>query len=127
MPADKTLLIRGDVLLPRSMTVESHPYAANWRQVVESGSALGGRIDQAKWNFFYLAGEIKATVFGGGEKAEHRAVEEILAGLEPNRFNCLEITSTKLSHLLGMARTTVTAHSRHIQESNRLREPRWNH
>ena len=122
-----TILIRGDALLPRSMEVESHPYSKQWKRVAQDRSALDRQISDAGWNFFFLAGEIKATAFGSEEKAVRRAIARILAGLEPNQFNCLEITGTTTARLLGLPSVTVTAHSRHIQESNRLHEPRWTH
>ena len=122
-----SILIRGDALLPRFMEVESHPYSDKWRRVSQSRSSLDRQVHDAKWNFFYLAGEIKATAFGSEEKAVRRAVVRILVGLEPNQFNCLEITGTKIARFLGLPSVTVTAHSRHIQESNRLLEPGWAH
>ena len=53
-----TILIRGDALLPRSVEVESHPYSGQWRQVAQDRSAMDRQMTDAKWNFFYLAGEL---------------------------------------------------------------------
>ena len=123
-----TILIRGDALLPRSVEVESHPYSGQWRQVAQDRSAMDRQMTDAKWNFFYLAGELKATVLGSGPAAVRRAVLEILAGLKHDAFNCLEFTSTTTARFMGLSAVTVTAHSRHVQESNRLHETkRRNH
>jgi len=122
-----TILIRSDALLPRSVEVESHPYSGRWRRVIEDRSAMDRQMTDAKWNFFYLAGELKATVLGSGPTAVRHALLKILAGLKDDAFNCLEFTSTTTARFMGLSAVTVTAHSRHIQESNRLHEPRWTH
>jgi len=71
--------------------------------------------------FFWLAGEIGATVFGFDEqKMLRRAVEQILANLESAEFNSLEImrlASEASKRFLGVRYVTVSAQSRHIQES----------
>lgn len=120
-----TILIRGDALLPRSMKIESDPYVNDWRRASEGGVALDRQVIAAKWNFFYLAGEIKANAFGSEEGAMRRAVSSILGGLTLGPYNCLEITNTKISRVLGLFFVSVTAHTRHIQEGNQLLEPLW--
>src|SRR5712692_2337702 len=68
--------------------------------------------------FFWLAGEIGATVFGFDEqKMLRRAVEQILANLESAEFNSLEIMRLASKRFLGVRYVTVSAQSRHIQES----------
>jgi hypothetical protein len=121
-----TILIRGDALLPRSMDVASQPYTKSWSCIaLLDRSTLDRQIKDAGWNFFYLAGELKGSAFGSDENATKRALGRIIAGLEPDKYNCLEITCAKTSRFLWLSYVTVTAHSRHIQESNRLLRPRW--
>ncbi|MBI3670040.1 MAG: hypothetical protein HY237_09715, partial [Acidobacteria bacterium] len=90
-----------------------------WRLVKNlDGYALDRKIHEAGWTFFYLAGEIKATVFGfDGQKAVRRAVKRILARLKSGKFNSLEITRVASKGFLGVRYVTVSAQSRHIQES----------
>ena len=121
-----TILIRGDALLPRSMQLPSQPFAAGWRRVAaEDRGELDRQIKDAGWTFFYQAGEIKANAFGEGEKAVRRALDRILADPELERFNCMEITTSKTGRFLGMPFVTLTAHARQIQEGATLLQPRW--
>ena len=79
------------------------------------------KIREAGWTFFCLAGQLGATVFGIDEqKTLSRAVGQILANLESAEFNSLEImrvTSEASKRFLGVRYVTVSAQSRHIQES----------
>jgi hypothetical protein len=61
--------------------VESDAFLPGWRAVKNlDGHGLGRKIDEADWNFFCLAGEIKATVVGReGVEGLRRAVKQILA------------------------------------------------
>ena len=82
------------------------------------GFSLERKIREAGWNFLYMAGEIKASVFGfDREKTLRRAVNRVLARLKPEGFNSLEITQVGAGHFLGLCHMTVSAHARHVQES----------
>lgn len=121
-----TLLIREDALLPRSMDLRGLPFSKGWTRIgPEERPELERQIADAGWTFFYLAGQVKATAFGHDEKAEYRAMERILAGPETRKFNCMEVMSSKTVKFLGMPFVTLTAHARHIQQSNMLQPPRW--
>ena len=117
-----TVLIKEGALLPEAFQVESECCVPGWRLVRGlDGHALDRQIHEAGWTFFFLANEIKATVFGiDGEKMVRRAIERILGDSKSERFNALEITQvTSLgSERFPVVRyLTVSAHSRHIQES----------
>ena len=114
-----TILIDEDALLPESLRFESEPYSNGWRLVKNlDGYGLDRKIREAGWTFFYMADEVKATVFGfDGEKTTGRAAERILASLKSQKFNCLEITHMAAKRFLGLPYVTVSAHPRHIQES----------
>jgi len=123
MAADKikmgTVLIEGRALLPDSLGFESEPYSNGWRIVRNlDGFGLERKIREAGWNFFYMAGEIKASVFGfDREKTLRRTVNRVLARLKSERFNSLEITQVAAGRFLGLWHMTVSAHARHVQES----------
>jgi hypothetical protein len=122
-----SIFIRGDALLPRSMQLKSQPFSKSWTRVApEDRRELDRQINDAGWSLFYLAGEIKASAFGHDEKAVRRAVERILAGQELEKFNCMEITTSKTVRFLAMPFVTLTAHARQIQEGATLLQPRWN-
>jgi hypothetical protein len=114
-----TILIEEGTLLPESLRFQSEPYSNGWRLVNNlNGYELDQKTTKAGWNFFYMAVEIKATVFGfDEEKALRKAVNRVLAKLKSEKSNCLEITQVAAKSFLGLPYVTVSAHPRHIQES----------
>ncbi|MGA9641910.1 MAG: hypothetical protein WBQ72_10970 [Terriglobales bacterium] len=85
------------------------------------GIALDDKIHAARWNFLFMADEIKATFFGAvGAGKIQRALQQIARKVKHQNFNCLEVTAIVAKHFLGVPYTTVSAHSRHIQQSYRL-------
>jgi hypothetical protein len=115
----RTVFIREGTPLPKMHSMESEPFLPGWRIVTNlDRQALTREIEGANWNFFYLAGEIRTTVFGrGGLGTLRRAVKRIAAKQEGQsfRFNSLEVTKIASKWFLGLPLTSVTAHSRHIQ------------
>ena len=113
-----TTLIRESTLLPAGLAVESEVFLPGWRVVKNlDRSSLARNIEGANWNFFYLAGEIRATVLGRNRPGTlRRAVKCVLAKQEGQRFNSLEITKIASKRFLGIPFMSVTAHSRHIQQ-----------
>ena len=114
-----SILIKDGTSLPDALRFESEPCATGWRLVKDlDGYGLHCKINEAEWTFFCLAGEIKATIFGfDGQKTVRRAVKRILARLKSGKFNSLEITRVALKRFLGVPYVSVSACSRHIQES----------
>jgi hypothetical protein len=114
-----TVLIKDGTFLPDALRFESEPCATGWRLVKNlDGYGLGRKIHEAGWTFFWLAGELRATVFGfDGQKTVRSAVKRILANLKSGEFNSLEITRIVSKRFLGLPYASVTAHSRHIQEN----------
>lgn len=115
------IFFREGTAFPTALQIESEPYMSGWRSVKNlDGYALGGKIHASGWTFFSLAYETKATVFGiDGGKMVRRAIERILASREAQaeRFNSLEIVRVASKRFLGIHHVTVSAQSRHIQES----------
>jgi hypothetical protein len=117
-----TILIKEDTLQPETLRFESESCVPGWRLVKDlDGYGLDRKIRAAGWTFFRLAGEITATVFGiDEEKMARRAIERILMNPKLEKFNSLEITRVApvaSKRFLGVRYVTVSAHSRHIQES----------
>ena len=115
----RTVFIREGTPLPSMRSMESEQFLPGWRIVKNlDRQALTREIEGANWNFFYLAGDIRATVFGLDRLGTlRRAVKRILAKQEGQsfRFNSLEITKVASKWFLGIPILRVTAHSRHIQ------------
>jgi hypothetical protein len=125
------IFIREATILPESLQFESEPYVSDWRLVKNlDGHGLGRQIQETGWTFFCLAGEIRAIVFGR-ETPEgiRRAIRRILTKLKSEKFNSLEITGVVSKRFLGVPYVTVSARSRHIQESAVLFQnkglPKW--
>lgn len=114
-----TLLIAEGVALPEALEVETEPYAYGWRLVKNHDShGINQIINQAGWNFFYIAGAIETNAFGSDEKKTTRkAIKQVIAKLKEKNFNCLEITSVAAKSSLGIPYVNVSAHPRHIQKS----------
>ena len=114
-----TLLVKAGTLLPETLQLESDPYLKGWRVVKNLGSSgMDRKLCEAGWTFFYMAGEVKAIVFGSdSEKTTRRAVKKVIANMKSDRFNCLEISQVAAKGFLGLPYVTVSAHPRHIQES----------
>jgi hypothetical protein len=112
-----TILIKDGTFLPDALQFETEPCATGWRLVKNLDAyGLDRKIHEAGWTFFWLAGELGATVFGfDRQKAVRRAVKRILANLKSGEFNSLEITRVASKRFLGLPYASVSAHSRHIQ------------
>ncbi len=114
-----SILIEEGTLLPELLRLEREPFSNGWTSVKNLDSVgLGKEIQKAGWTFFYMAGEIKATVFGfNAERMVRTAVKRVIANVTSQGCNCLEITRVQTKSFLGIPYVSVTAHSRHIQES----------
>ncbi len=111
-------MIREDTPLPANLSIESEAFLPGWRVVKNlDRTTLARNIEGASWNFFYLAGAMRATVLGRDRPGTlRRAVKRVLAKQEGQKFNSLEITKVVSKRFLGIPFASVTAHSRHIQQ-----------
>ena len=114
-----TILIKESTPLPEALRLNGERFVTGWTQVSDlDGHGLDRRIRESGWTFFYLAGEIKKTIFGfDAPKTVPKAVKRILASLKREKFNSLEITQVVSKHFLGVPCTQVYAHPRHVQKS----------
>ena len=113
-----TILIREGTRLPANLSIESETFLPGWR-VVKSldRSTLARNIEGVNWNFFYLAGEIRAAVLGRSQPGTlRRAVRRVLAKQDGQKFNSLEISNVVSKRFLGIPFLNITVHSRHIQQ-----------
>jgi hypothetical protein len=114
-----TILIREDTILPTNLSIKSDAFVPGWRVVKNlDRSELTRKIEAVNWNFFYHAGEIRATVLGRDRLSTlRRAVKGVLAKQEGPKFNSLEITKAVAKRFLGVPYLSLSAQARHIQES----------
>ena len=120
-----TILIKEGTPLPEWLQFESEHYSSGWRSVTNlDAHGLDRKIGEAGWTFFFMAGEVKATVIGSdSERTRLRAAKNLIVNLQADRsnqsntFNCLEIAHVAVKRFLGTPYVTVSAHPRHIQEN----------
>lgn len=117
-----TILIAEGALVPDSWKLESEPFVYGWRLLKKLDSAgLDKVVGAAGWNFFYIAGVVATRVFDSDEKKTARkAIKHLLASREAKSFNCLEITELVAQRSMGIPYVSVSAHMRHIQQSQLL-------
>jgi hypothetical protein len=117
-----TILMKDWPLMRQLLGLESEPCSGNWSQVKAlDGFALDRRIHAAGWNFLFMAAEVKVMFFGAlGAKKIQNVLQRILGKVRVQDFNCLEVTGIIAKRFLGVPYTTVSAHSRHIQQSCQL-------
>ena len=113
-----TVLIEDGALMPESLRLESEPGSSGWTSFKNLDRyELARKINKAGWVFFYMAGEIKATVFGfDRRKMARTALKRIITKVESQKCNSLEITQVTSRSFLKVPYVSVSAHSRHIQE-----------
>jgi hypothetical protein len=113
-----TIFIKEDTPLPGMLSIESEAFLPGWRVVQNLDRyAMARKIDGANWNFFYLAGELRATVLGRDRLGTlRRVVKCVLAKQEGQKFNSLELTKVVSKRFLGIPFISITAHARHIQQ-----------
>jgi hypothetical protein len=113
-----TILIEDRPLVTRIFDLENESYSRNWNVVKAiDGVALDLKIRAAGWSFFFMAGEVKATVFGSlAANNIQKALKRIFSKMRKQNFNCLEVTKMVEGHFLGVPYITVCTHPRHIQQ-----------
>ncbi|MFZ0284821.1 MAG: hypothetical protein WAL32_06285 [Terriglobales bacterium] len=116
------ILIEEQALMARVLGLESVPCLGNWSLVKALDSfALDRKIHAAGWNFFFMATEVRVMFLGAlRAKKVHNALRRILKKVSGEDFNCLEVTGIVAKRFFGLRYATVSAHSRHIQQSCRL-------
>jgi hypothetical protein len=99
--------------------LESEPCSAGWSLLkVLDGFALDRKIHAAGWNFFFMATEVKVMFLGSlGAAKIQNALKRILKKVKAQHFNGLEVTEIVSRRFLGVPYVTISAHSRHMQQS----------
>ena len=117
-----SILIEDRPGITGTLGIESEPYGGNW-SVVRSlnGFDLDRKIRAYGWNVFFIAGEVRTTVFGAvGARTTRKALQRILARTSDKSFNCLEVTGITAKRFVGVPYTSMSANWRHIQQSCNL-------
>jgi hypothetical protein len=114
-----TILMKEWPEMTQLLNLESEPCSGEWSLLkVLNGFALERKIHATGWNFFFMAEEVRVMFFGSvGAARIQNALKRILEKVKPQHFNGLEVTGIVARRFLGVPYVTVSAHSRHVQQS----------
>jgi hypothetical protein len=112
-----SILIQEGTHLPNSEPLEREPASSGWAAVGSSRSAFEKQVREAGWTFFFMAGEIRATVFGfNREKTLRAALKRLIRNVKSQNCNSIEITQVTGRSFLKLPYVSVSAHPRHLQK-----------
>ncbi len=112
---DGTLLIEDNTALPETSLQENGSSGGGWTRI-SNRLTFEKKLSTAGWTFFFMAGTIRANVFGFDRtRGIATAVKRLIAIAQREKCNCLEIDLISSHTFFGMPYVTVAAHSRHIQ------------
>ena len=78
-----SILVEEGTHLPKSLLLQSESNSNGWAVIKDARSTFEKTIQEAGWTFFFMAGEIKAIVFGFDRaKGVARRVEATHRGRE---------------------------------------------
>jgi hypothetical protein len=110
------LLVQESTSLPRSLGLQAAADSNGWAAVKDNRSTFEKAVHEAGWTFFFMAGEIKATVFGfDRQKALRGALKQLITEVKSQHCNSIEITQVVGKSCLGLPYVSVCAHPRHLQ------------
>ncbi len=116
-------IAQGDILfqqgtnLPGSLLLQTASDSNGWVSLPGDRSTFDRAVQKAGWTFFFMAGELKATVFGFDKaKALRGALKKLTAGVKFQNCNSIEITQVMSKSFLKFPYVRVSAHPRHIQK-----------
>jgi len=111
-----TILMAAGAPLPAAVLLRADPHSSGWSAVTDERSAFAKEVEKAGLTLFYMAGEIKATVFGFDRpKSLRRALSRLIANVKSQDCNGIEITGITRKSFLKLPYVTVYAHPRHLQ------------
>ena len=112
-----SILIADGVGLPDSMLLRLEPYSGGWSAVTDDRKAFEKEVESAGWTFFYMAGEIKVTVFDFHRpKALRAAWIRLVANIRSQGCNCIQITRIAGKSFMKVPYVSIYAHPRHLQQ-----------
>jgi hypothetical protein len=111
------ILVEGGTYLPDAISLQNASYPGGWDAVTNGRPAFEKQIQAEGWTLFFMAGEIKATVFGfDREKSLQAALQQLTTMVRSQRCNSIEITGVTDKSFLKVPYVSVSAHARHLQQ-----------
>ena len=112
-----SILVEEGTHLPKSLLLQSESISNGWAAVKDARSTFEKAIQEAGWTFFFMAGEIKATVFGfDRQKALRAALKRLIADVKSQHCNSIEITRVIGKSFLKVPYVSLSGHPRHLQK-----------
>src|SRR5690242_421954 len=112
-----SILVAGGTHLPASLLLPSESESSGWAAIKDVRATFEKTIQESGWTFFFMAGEIKATVFGfDRQKSLRVALRRLIADVKSQRCNSIEITQVTSKSFLNVPYVSVFAHVRHLQK-----------
>jgi hypothetical protein len=111
------IFIEESAHLPNSQLLQRESRSNGWAAVSNARSTYEKEIPAAGWTFFFMAGEIKATVFGfDKQKMLRAALQRLIENVKSQKCNSIEITRVTDNSFLKVPYVSVSAHPRHLQQ-----------
>jgi hypothetical protein len=112
-----SILVEEGIRLPKSLQDRSESHSTGWAAVTDTRSTFEKAIQEAGWTFFFMAGEIKTTVFGFDRiKALRVALKRLIVVVKSQHCNGIEIAQIMNRSFCGVPFVSVTAHPRQLQK-----------
>ena len=112
-----SVLIEEGMPLPKPLLLQSEPDLHGWAVVKTARSTFEKDVQEAGWTWFFMAGEIRTTVFGfDRQKTLRTALRRLIAKVTSQHCNSIEIAQVTSNSFLKMSCVTVSAHLRHLQK-----------
>jgi len=114
-----SVLMKDGPGMTQLLNLETEPCSGEWSLLKAiDGYTLDHKIQAAGWSFFFIAAEVKVMFFGSvGAAKIQNALKRILEKVKQQHFNSLQVTGIVARNFFGVPYVTVSAHSRHIQQS----------
>ena len=117
--APGTILMKRDTRLPPSVRVSRRVSCGGWIAIRSlDPRGLDAQLKMAGWTFHFLPGSVQKRAFGLDSDARFdRAMSRAIKSAQAEDCNCIEFDQMMEKTLLGVPYTSVSVHSRHIQEA----------
>ncbi len=112
-----SILIAEGAPLPAAVRLRADTDSIGWSAVKEERLVFTKEAQEAGLTFFYMAGEIKTTVFGFDRpKSLRRGLKRLIAKVGSQDCNALQITQITRNSFLKLPYVSLYAHARHLQK-----------
>lgn len=112
-----SIMVAGSMHLPSSIVLQDKTDSNGWAAIKDICATFEKTVQEAGWTFFFMAGEIKTTVFGfDRQKALRVALKRLIADVKSQHCNSIEITQVIGRTFLKAPYVSVFAHARHLQK-----------